>query len=137
MVAPAPEAEASATKSPPQPTSTHLPDGRLVYDVAPEYLTGFFTAEQTTAEANRNVSIWLGRLMRVSAPVHNVREYGASTTLVFRPAMHVLTFARITEPTGVARANVLRRGHHVTLVGRIEKVESDNVELVDCELADS
>ena len=121
-------------KSLPTAAYERLADGRMVYNVTFEQLTGFFK-DQTTAQGNRLVQPWLGKLMRFTGTVFNVNEYeGRAIVSMNLPSKATgLVFAGFSMPELISRVAVLRRGDPIAVIGRISQVEPGSVSIDDCE----
>jgi len=127
----------SITTGAQQIATGRLSDGRVVVDVTPHYLSGLFD-HHTDIQASRLTEAYVGKWLRLTAEVDNVTSlpHGESafiSTAVEKP--HV-TIHMIFEGADVVdnQLRVLRKGDHVTVVGKIERVLHGCLDLNDCEL---
>lgn len=116
-------------------------DGRDFVDVTPDYLTGFFRADQTSIQSSRAVEPFLGKWMKVEGDLGDVHSISSDRAWV--------TFANaFTGEMGrgkqlnmhfegkewVERLYVLKKGTRIAVQGQIKYVFERDVELDNCEL---
>ncbi len=112
--------------------AVRLPGGRTLVDVTPEYLTGLFD-EHTDIQAEKLVEAFVGKWVRVSGAVRNVKASGedGATVYLSRETAGASVSMEFNDRSAV---EVLKKGGLVTAIGQIERVDSLWVGLGNCEL---
>jgi len=114
-----------------------LPDGRILVDVTPQYLTGFFK-EHTDIQAKKLLEAFVGKWIRVSGPVGDVyRNDENHATVYFYPPTYGRTqvLMYFNDKTIIEnQLSVLRKGDRITVIGQIDWASSGALELDNCEL---
>jgi hypothetical protein len=114
-----------------------LPDGRVLVDVNPQYLTDFFR-EHTDIQAKKLLEAFIGKWMRVSGPVGDVYANDENNaTVYFNPPTYGRTRVLMyfnDKATIDDRLRVLKKGDRVTVIGQIDWAWPQQLELDNCEL---
>ncbi len=115
-----------------QVPAARLPGGRTLVDVTPDYLTGLFK-EHTHIQAEKLVEAFVGKWVRVSGEVNNVRASGEHGDIVYSSGEWEEGSVSM-EFDDRSTVEVLKKGDVVTVVGQIKSVDTLWVDLKDCEL---
>jgi hypothetical protein len=136
VTAGAPKVETAKPKSERSPQPHQVGD-RIIANVTPKYLASFFD-EHTDIQANRLVKQYIDKWLNVSGVVFDVRSTDVGTSIGIGPdsAERPFVVAYFREQQWIDRAELLRKGDHVTLIGRIVYVDSAVVRLTDSEIID-
>ena len=114
-----------------------LPDGRVLVDVTPQYLTDFFR-EHTDIQARKLLEAFIGKWMRVSGPVGDVYPNDESNaTVYFYPPTYGRTQVLMYFNDKAIiddRLRVLKKGDRKTVIGQIDWAWPQQLELDNCEL---
>lgn len=114
-----------------------LPDGRVLVDVTPQYLTDFFR-EHTDIQAKKLLEAFIGKWMRVSGPVGDVYAHDESNaTVYFNPPTYRRTkiLMYFNDKRNIdERLRVRRKGDAITVIGQIDWAWPHALELDNCEL---
>jgi hypothetical protein len=114
-----------------------LPDGRVLVDVTPQYLTDFFR-EHTDIQAKKLLEAFIGKWMRLSGPVGDVYANDESNaTVYFYPSTYRRTQILMyfnDKPIIEDRLRVLKKGDRITVIGQIDWASPRSLELDNCEL---
>jgi hypothetical protein len=141
MPTPNPEAPAKADAS---PTPVAVQEERILLDVKPEYLVGFFK-KYTTAQAQKLVETYIGKWVKISGTVKDVDR---SVTLSDKPGDPTVdlstkssegsfrTAAYFKEQRWQDRALVLKPGDKITVFGRITRITWWGLTLEKCEFVE-
>jgi hypothetical protein len=118
---------------------------RILLDVKPEYLLGFFN-KYSTAQAQELVKTYLGKWVKISVEVADVsrdeilgKDQGPSvmiTTKIPGPDKDFLTHCGVEEQRWIDRALVLRRGERITVFGQITRIHERSFSLEKCEFVE-
>jgi hypothetical protein len=129
----------------PSPSSTgfqktqenHAPtlDERIVVDVTPEYLVGFFR-EHTTAQAKKLLEAYIGKWMKVSGVVQDVESNPNHYLVLFRPSSvnAPLIWAHFREQRWMERVLTLKLGDNLTAFGQITNADHLTLFMDNCEV---
>jgi hypothetical protein len=108
---------------------------RIVIDVAPEYLMGFYK-DHTDVQADKLAENYIGKWLKLSGKVANVVSSSAITK-----TWHVILAYKAGYFMGVDFDNawadqisVLKRGDEIRVLGQIEAFDGSRLHLVHCEL---
>jgi len=114
-----------------------LPDGRVLVDATPQYLTGFFQ-EHTDMQAKKLLEAFIGKWMRVEGPVGDVYASDESNATVhFNPPTYGRTkiLMHFNDRAAIGdRLSVLKKGDRITVIGQIDWAWPRALELDNCEL---
>jgi hypothetical protein len=131
--------------TPPQPVQADPPQNapakpvdRIIVNVSPEYLLNFFK-EHTSIQAQKLVSAYVGKWMRLSGQVQDITStYPDRIAVSFNPHPYVLHVVfMFFDEIWKDRLAILRRGDQITVVGQINDAGPNTVNLFHCELLDS
>lgn len=116
-----------------------IPDGDRIYvtETVRDLVEPFKTL--TAVAAERQTHVFVGKWMKLIGPISDVTGYGDSVQLfvAFRQKMGSAVFAFLDfSGAEVARVEHLAKETIVEVEGRIEKIGSSGVTLVDCYLID-
>lgn len=137
--APTPGSTVVPAPSTPVTPAMKTPGDRVIVNVNPDYLVGFFR-QHTTAQAQQLAAVYMGKWMNLSGSVRNVIPLGEDKSR--RILVHINTnrddflivTAAFTEPRWMDRASTLRRGDRIIVLGKIRDIDSLRMTLYDCEL---
>jgi hypothetical protein len=136
--APAPQKRARPAPAP-IPIAKPVPqvqrEGRIF--VGPNVTIGFLTgmyANVTSAQAARAVAAYVGKWMKISAPISNV--YADGTVVIEVPdAKSIITMLEFSSNR--EELEILHVGDILNAIGRLDRINRYDVTLVDCELVTS
>jgi hypothetical protein len=114
------------------------PAKRVIIHETPDVLVGIYK-NHVSIQADKLIESYVGKSIHVSGLVSDVYDSTADITVVLRLGEglenYLLVFCRF--PTlWRDRVEILRRRQTVTILGEINSVETDNIRLINCELAD-
>lgn len=142
-LAPLPRGLSVSQETPPQPETTLPPQpmttdsrGRVFISDSLKDLVSL-THNRTTLESKRETKRYVGKWLKVAGTVTevDVRLGEITVTLRVKEGDNATTvFADFSEPQWSHHLSVLRRGHVLSLEGRIESVYDSWVGLKECEL---
>ena len=122
-------------------TFTSLPDGRILIDKDPKFLSDIFS-ENTDIEADRLVEPYIGKWMKISGDVYDISDRD------FGDLMYVSIMDKGGNPFGMSialgmgfnrdtwkdRLELLHPGDHITVIGQIKSASRIGVQFDKCEL---
>jgi hypothetical protein len=111
-------------------------EGRTIVgaDITPKLLCGFFN-QYMHVQAQKLVQPYIGMWMRVSGNLANVREINSSLVMVrFDAEEGASTLLFFDKEKWFNRLSILVKGNKVTVIGKIEQVDSTTFQLSECEL---
>jgi hypothetical protein len=109
-----------------------------VIDVTPKYLVGLFRG-QTSIQGQRLADIYLGKWMTVSGRLGDVDVFGsAGAQVVFQTGISdVVVYMWFEDEEYVdERIAVLKKGDRISVLGKIDRIRSIDVQLKECRLID-
>jgi len=106
---------------------------RVVVDVTPEYL-GKLCKGLTTVQAQKSVELYIGKWMRVSGTVRNVRANDSLVAVELKTNRGYDITAYFREKTMFDHISVLRLGNQIGVLGEIDSVATYGISLEKCEL---
>lgn len=105
--------------------------------ITPEYLIGLFQGH-TGIQANKLTEAYVGKWLKLSGSLDQVDSLGSDNALVIFSGNigRSLSSVKMTfsSKVWVDRLSVLRRGDNITVIGKIERLDSFDVRLSECEL---
>ena len=113
--------------------ATITPTKPVVVDVTPEYLWQLFEG-RTSAQAGKLVASYIGKWMQVSGPLGDVGTF----QVTFRNirGTYTVIYMYFRKKQWITRLSALTLGENITVLGRIERVNSLELHLETCELVD-
>jgi hypothetical protein len=135
-----PATRTRATSRESAPTSE--PEERMVVDVTPAYLVGFFN-DHTSIQARKLTEPYIGKWLRVSGALSDVLRSHIDQPVSqvtfekgspFDENYEWFTVYMYFDRTWDDRLAVLRRGTTITVLGQLERVSGVEVHLEHCEL---
>lgn len=103
-----------------QPIST-LSDGRVIANVSPEYLCGFFE-HHMTIHAQKLIAPFVGKWMKISGRLENVNDYSEYLSVSLEeylpPNIHVIFYFNSDCKN---RLEILKPGDQISFIGQIPK----------------
>jgi predicted thioredoxin/glutaredoxin len=108
---------------------------RVIVNVAPEYLTGFFK-EHTEAQANKLVSAYIGKWIKISGFVGDVGLSESFATVYMELPQCIAVYLQFNGKKLMNRVEVIRRGEEIHAIGQIDRVSAATFRLKNCELLD-
>jgi hypothetical protein len=131
---------------------TNVSDERIVTNVTPEYLSGFFR-EHLNTQARALIKPFTGKWMKASGFVRDVTDHGLYTMVhldtvkrtetqktledVGREVAQVSLSASSDKQKYRDRFKVLGRGEKITVFGKIVEADAFHVTLAECEIIKS
>jgi hypothetical protein len=115
-------------------------------NITAEYLMSIFNEPgRTTVQGNTLVEPYIGKWMKVSGVMRDVRknEFFSQMTFERNPRLERTDWLYYTDLYMLFRGNwiqrvvILRPGDRLTVIGQIERVSSIDLQLNNCELVDS
>jgi hypothetical protein len=110
-------------------------------DITPSYLVNLFK-DNTNIEATTQTNRFLGKWMKVEGAINDITTIGANIMcIVLEPkyegdiSRDFLVFLYFDE-TWIENISILRRGNKVTVICKIDMIDSVKLKLEDCELKD-
>jgi hypothetical protein len=109
--------------------------------VTPEYLFSLFEGK-TDIQAQRTAETFIGKWMPIAGPLRSVSKWTGTYSQVTvdlgdaEMLKYKSMYLVFHDESYVARLEVLAPGDPITVHGRIDRIESTNVQLEDCELVD-
>jgi hypothetical protein len=101
------------------------------------YLVGLFKLH-TAIQAQKLIEPHLGQKLRLSGTLTEVQLLGSKSVIaIFGPDLPEPMISMVFDEAWANRLSILRRGDHVTVIGKIASVESGRLSLQDCELVNS
>lgn len=132
-----PTISTSTDAQPGQQAQTTLPDGRLVVNVTPDFLSGFFR-QHTSIQAKSLLSPYIGTWIKVSGIVQDTKEYRDATITVYLKCdvtnILACALAMSFSHKWKDRLTILTRGDHVTVLGQLQAADAYVLNLENCEL---
>jgi hypothetical protein len=128
-----PPAAPAAILAPPVPE----PAPRVIVDRTPEDLTANFKGV-TVVQGEDRIARYLGNWMRVSGPVGNVALISptlATATFADRSMFtYNVVYMKFRDKKWIDRLVLLSLGDRLAVIGKIESVDPQNVNLENCEI---
>ena len=122
------EARALVPLSPP-----NAQEKRILVDVTPSAINATFK-EHTTVQANKLVAAYLGKWIELSGGFKDLKTYVGKEWLVTFEFKDYPVVMMVFQAEWGGHLEVLARGAPLTVIGRIEHIESDLIRLHDCEI---
>ena len=111
-----------------------LPDGRVMVNVAPEYLTGFFV-QHMSIHAKKLAEPFIGKWMKISGQLAEISpgKYSIAVRFIDPPVSFLsMSFKHDWKD----RLEILRRGDQITVLGKLTEISRTTIRLEDCEIMD-
>jgi hypothetical protein len=108
---------------------------RIVIDVTPEYLMGFYK-EHTDVQAAKLAESYIGKWIKQSGKVANVASSESMRTweVYFADSRAEYIVSLAFDQTWADRVSVLKRGEQISVLGQIGRFDGSHLHLVHCEL---
>jgi putative nucleic acid binding protein len=91
----------------------------------------------TKAQAQKLLRPYCGRWIRVMGTLGDVGEWtGSNSTVTFQPSFRsAAVFMVFTDKDVFDKSlSILRAGTHITVIGKIERIDSKSMQITDCEI---
>jgi hypothetical protein len=127
------------------PAQVSLPlaknEQRKFVDVTPEYLIGLFKGNHTTIQSAKLAEAFMGKWIKVSGPTGDVmgdtatlRQLTFSDHSIYKGGQLFMMFY---DRKWFDHLSTLKPGDRVTVIGKVGRVNSIELQLNDCEIVDS
>jgi hypothetical protein len=108
---------------------------RIIIHDSPEYLMSLFNTDHTSIRAIKLIEPYIGKWMRVSGRLRDVREGANHVTVTFESPPDKITFLFMYfQKSDRDRLSILRRGSQLVVIGQISRINRTDVDLENCEL---